>query len=602
MIQFLRSIAISVVGALIFGAAATAAVQEPTDGEIPVFSESIQVRVINVEVVVTDRKGKRVRDLEPSDFRVTVDGEPIAIDFFTEIAEGDAATSLVATGSDVDGPVPEGETVQTRYLIFIDNLFSQRHHRDLVLEALEEDVAGMRPDEWMAVVQFDGAYLELLTGWTNDHDRLEAAFQQARATDSKGMHRLSELRRVDEFRQMEQEIVGIFEQSSAAPSLPFGGGGDGGGGGGGRAEEQMEALKALILDNAGAVEIDYAQLVSQQVRWVALSAAAAMRGLSDVGGRKAVMLLAGGWPSQAVQYAISSGSQNTTQALDAAMAGVPLERNDPLRIISDTANRLGYTLYPIDVPGFQRADGIELGAATDSAFVSNFAASGETGQTRRDRELFLHDSLESLAFETGGEALINAQRMESLPLVRGDTRDYYWLGFSRDLQENDEHHSIDIEVLRPGLKVRSRKDFLDLSSKAQADMVVEGALLFDSFLDGGAGLLKLILGAPLDPSKKKLEVPLEVEIPLDGVTVLESAGQFVAELEVRVSVKDAKGNTAKSVVQAFSVRGDEPPGPGDTYSYSTVLEIRNRNHKIVVGVQDILGGLSLAGTTQLDPE
>ena len=71
---------------------------------------------------------------------------------------------------------------------------------------------------------------------------------------------------------------------------------------------------------------------------------------------------------------------------------------------------------------------------------------------------------------------------------------------------------------------------------------------------------------------------------------------------MRISVLDEKGNTAKSDVQAFSVRGDEAPGPGDTYSYSTVLEIRNRNHKIVVGVQDILGGLSLAGTTQLEPE
>ena len=574
--------------------------QPPHEEETPIFSEMVEVRVINLEVVVTDGRGQRVRGLGPTDFRVTVDGQPISIDFFSEIAEGDAATSLVATDSDVEGPVPEGETVQTRYLVFIDNVFSLQHHRDIVLNALEEDVAEMRLDEWMAVVQFDGRALDLLSGWSNDQNRLRAALQQARATDSMGFHRLSELRRIDEFRQLEREVIGIFEQAGEGPGgLPFGGGGGAGSDQGARA---MENLKAMLLDNAGSVEIDYAHLVQGQVRSVALSAAAAMRGLSDVGGRKAVMLLAGGWPSQPLEYAISDGTQNTTTVLDAAVSGASLAANDPLRIITDTANRLGYTLYPIDVPGFQRADSIGLGAASDSAFVSTFAASGDINNTRRDRELFLHDSLESLAYETGGKALINAQRMGSLPAVRADTRDYYWLGFSRDLQENDEHHAIEIEVLRPGLEVRSRQDFLDLSRKAQADIEVEGALLFDSFLDNGAGTLRLILGEPLDPKKKRLEVPLEVVIPLAGVTVLERAGQFVAELEVRILVKDEKGNTAKSEVQAFSVQGDQAPGPGDTYSYSTVLEIRNRNHKIVVGVQDILGGLSLAATTQLEPE
>ncbi|MFL6236820.1 MAG: hypothetical protein ACJ76N_27060, partial [Thermoanaerobaculia bacterium] len=39
-----------------------------------VFGEQIEVRVVNVEAVVTDRQGNRVTGLKPGDFRLEVDG------------------------------------------------------------------------------------------------------------------------------------------------------------------------------------------------------------------------------------------------------------------------------------------------------------------------------------------------------------------------------------------------------------------------------------------------------------------------------------------------------------------------------------------------
>ena len=38
----------------------------------PVFGEELEVRVVNFEVVVTDRKGNRVSGLKPEDFRRTL--------------------------------------------------------------------------------------------------------------------------------------------------------------------------------------------------------------------------------------------------------------------------------------------------------------------------------------------------------------------------------------------------------------------------------------------------------------------------------------------------------------------------------------------------
>ena len=44
------------------------------------FSDVMDVRVVNVEAVVTDKKGNRVRGLEAGDFELLVDGEPVPID------------------------------------------------------------------------------------------------------------------------------------------------------------------------------------------------------------------------------------------------------------------------------------------------------------------------------------------------------------------------------------------------------------------------------------------------------------------------------------------------------------------------------------------
>ncbi|MCY3971427.1 MAG: hypothetical protein OXG74_15955, partial [Acidobacteria bacterium] len=80
------------VSPLRFGAAVTTTLilaalpAAPQDTPLPdLFADVIDVRVVNVEVVVTDRKGNRIRGLEASDFELRVDGEPVPIEYFTEI-------------------------------------------------------------------------------------------------------------------------------------------------------------------------------------------------------------------------------------------------------------------------------------------------------------------------------------------------------------------------------------------------------------------------------------------------------------------------------------------------------------------------------------
>ena len=46
------------------------------------FGERVDVEVVNVDVVVTDRAGNRVTDLGRDDFELRIDGKPVAIEYF----------------------------------------------------------------------------------------------------------------------------------------------------------------------------------------------------------------------------------------------------------------------------------------------------------------------------------------------------------------------------------------------------------------------------------------------------------------------------------------------------------------------------------------
>ena len=165
-----------------------------------VFSEVIDVRVVNIEVVVTDWQGNRVRGLEPTDFELLVDGEPTPIDYFTEIEDGFA---LDTADGDVAG-VPSlnpNAPVATNILIFIDDLFSIERDRDRVLDHLEKDLRELGPADRVAAVAFDGKSVETLTTWTNSSSQLEEALDRARGRPAHGLRRRGELRMIDSDRK-----------------------------------------------------------------------------------------------------------------------------------------------------------------------------------------------------------------------------------------------------------------------------------------------------------------------------------------------------------------------------------------------------------------
>src|SRR3954449_7059348 len=86
---------LSVLGFGVLVAAEAGPADVPTQSP-PVFGEEMDVRVVNVEAVVTDRQGNRVTGLKPADFRLRVDGKEVPLDYFSEVKEGRVLAPAVA--------------------------------------------------------------------------------------------------------------------------------------------------------------------------------------------------------------------------------------------------------------------------------------------------------------------------------------------------------------------------------------------------------------------------------------------------------------------------------------------------------------------------
>lgn len=130
------------------------------DAEPEVFGETIEVRAVNTEVVVEDGAGRRVSGLKPADFVLTVDGKPVPVDYFTEVAEGRSVQGKAAAAPPAPpaaGGVAPGREVGTSYLLFVDDsLGVVPRNRNRMLRGFAEQLARLRPEDRMAVVAFGG--------------------------------------------------------------------------------------------------------------------------------------------------------------------------------------------------------------------------------------------------------------------------------------------------------------------------------------------------------------------------------------------------------------------------------------------------------------
>jgi VWFA-related protein len=495
------------------------------------FDDVVDVRVVNIEAVVTDGKGERVRGLGAADFQLTVDGKEVPVQYFTEIQDRQAVAP--AAGGEVASlpSVGPGEAVATSYLVFIDDFFSPPADRDVVLHALRRQLFRLGPADHMAVVAFDGRRLERLSAWTTSQKALAQVLEQATERPGKGLQRQAELR-------------------------------------------SFSNLRATLLDGTGPQErltmeeLDYASRLAEQLERSVAAVANTLRGAAAPGGRKVLLLLAGAWPFSVNQY--------VTQDPFRQAANHELPTGEELyRRLVDTANLLGYTIYPVDTKGIEPSQ-------ASVRMTDEFPG---TGSLFREQEI--HSALEHVALETGGRAMIDGDRAKVLDQAENDTRSYYWLGFTPEWRGNDQRHDIRLQV-RPGLKIRSRESFLDLSRQSEVKLRVEGAMLFGP--PQGSPRMMVKVEEPVRTKRREMELPVTLGIPVAGFTPLPVEGRYVADLVLHVFAVDEGGRRSEIPAVPIRVTTQEEPAADRYVPYSTRLLLRRTDQHLVLAVFDPVSG------------
>jgi VWFA-related protein len=538
-------------------AAAAAAVGSPPAPPLagPLFGETIEVRVVNVEAVVTDKKGNRVPDLKPEDFRLKVDGRPVKIDFFNEVRGGQAIAPEPGTTPTVPGlpDLAPGSPVGTSYLVFIDDFFSVGPRRDEVLRSLKDDLSRLGPEDRLALVAFDGKRLNMLSSWSNSARALGLAIEKEIGTPAHGLERLAELRNFRATARQFSNVDPVFQ-----------------------ARNGFSNTQLTIEERA------YVSELTWQLQRAVAAATSTLRGFASPPGRKVMLLLCGGWPFSPADYAINDINRPI------------LERDAPqgdvlLRPLVETANRLGYTLYPVDVPGIETN-------VTNAADAEPRPATAHFGLREQEHE----GTLTYLAKETGGRALLNALRIASLEHVEADTRTYYWLGFTPNWEGNDKRHAVQLEVLRPGLSVRTRDSFLDRSRKAEVSMMVESAMMFGG--PPGSPAMPVSLGKPARKGRHEMEVPVTLAIPTDSFTSVPINGKYASEVELRVAARDERGNTSDIPVVPLQLSSDKAPERGHFVRFQTKVTLRRTPQHVVFAIFDPLSNKITTSEVDIKPD
>ena len=551
------------------------------------FSDSLDVQGVNVEVVVTDRKGNRVDGLTAADFRLRVDGREIPLEYFAEIRGGAAVPPAAAdtaetagTAASLPAPPPAlegGEAIGNSYLIFVDELFSPFRLRNEALKALSREVATLRPQDRMALVSFDGRRIKVLSPWTAPGEPLRVLLEAL--GHQKGGLAATRLT----FRDLDpaaDTLLSLYEHNAerAFETQSIGPGGQ---------DFDVQSVTSVLPDGDAApqtgsmTDVTMARRELQLIQKSVAAASAALRAFSAAPGRKVMLLLSGGWRYD--QTGANAASWRQVSNFMGLRDGIDL-----LRPLADTGNLLGFTVYPVHL---SEGPGVLPHAGDRGPSAGSGAAAA-----RQISYAISQGSLVFSAEETGGKILLPG-RNRHLAKVVEDTSSYYWLGFTHS--GDDRRHDLKVELRRPGLKVRSRSSFVPLSREARVAMEVESALLTGEA--PGTERLGVSLGEVRRLGNQRMELPVTLRIPADQLALVPQSGRHVGRLELRIGSLDAAGDRSDVPVLPIPIAEDEAPQPGSFIRYDTTLRLRDSPQDLQLIVYDLVGGKSFAERVKVAP-
>jgi VWFA-related protein len=522
------------------------------------FTSGVEVRVVNVEVMVTDRDGLPVTDLLPSDFEILEDGHPQPVTNFFRIVNGAAQLNASQRAA---GTTREDERFQRRVVLVVDDNSIGKVARHQALDRLRDFVANRFDGEAQWAVAAIGEKLDFLQPFSRDRYEVSAALDEiGKLPTYAKYHSLDRSLPEDpvraQFMQFEQQ-----PQSSLDIGEDY------------RFSSREQAMRNL---HSFAVMADVLNRL--------------MLSYSSFGGRKAIVLVTGTLEFHPeMQYLVSkdphtwndSGLTDRTPS-DPSIEGAKKQLEGVLAGIVRSANSAGFQLYVINGEGLKNPVRVLDVERREVSMVKNagaFAAPPELSDPST--------APMTLARGTGGFALTSNDLGKDLGKVVDDTATYYSLGYEPDHAPDRRYHSIIVKVKRPGLKVRYRSGYLDLSD---SERVAEELATPLSFPKPKGSLPVSLKVEELGPDGGKIKLVAHVDVPIKALTLLPKAdGTLHAEPEVILAIYNERGENITVLPRRFPIdvpAGQEDAARAGAVKPNLVFSLQPGAYTIAVTVQD----------------
>src|SRR4051794_38683728 len=170
-----------VIAALIAITAAAAVAQET--------SETIEVRVVNVDVIVRDRAGKPVTGLTKDDFEIYENREKREITNLYEVRAPAARPLAAPTPVQTAAPQTSNEIRPRNIVMFVDNYSLTPFRRDKVLQSLQKFVDDKLLPQDRAMLVLCTQQVKVITPFTSDRKAIHDGIESMRKMAGGGQNR-----------------------------------------------------------------------------------------------------------------------------------------------------------------------------------------------------------------------------------------------------------------------------------------------------------------------------------------------------------------------------------------------------------------------------
>jgi len=519
---------------------------------VPSYGETVEVRIGNVDVVVTDRNGNHIEGLTRDDFEILENGTAQPLTNFYEIRRPTDVQSTIVTGTGFSGSVPsEGDELRRRrnFVFFIDTYSLAPHRRNEALTAMRRFAKqNLRQGDQAMLVVFNRS-LHVLHPFSTDVNVVSG--------DMEGLFRQTGGTLESDQRTARLRVVTAFQEAILA------------------AQFGLESIRNGYASALG-VARDFALEQHKIAEGLSESLEETFRAIAGVEGRKVMIFVGESFPTYPgiamYQFVNDTFERYATQV----QLSVPqvLAARDTLASVTERVTRAA-NANEVTVHSIYSGDD-SIDSASDLSRQS----------TPQSRYLDFSDNggtLAGLSRDTGGIALVGARSFEkSADAIAHDLDSYYSLGYRLNPDMRGERLIV-VRMRDRTLKTRTRRA---LTGKTLDDEIADHAvsrMVQDSPTEPDR--LQVTTGAPARDRARKIRVPVGISFPTSLLTLLEQDGRKAGGFDIVVTASD-DGHRLSEVSRRHQEVSWLAAGVPPLINYNVDVLLRDRSGKISVAVID----------------